>query len=208
MSGRKRRRGNSGSLPVANQETTARRGEHKHFIHMFSYYGIESLMKPLSIAIFSSEPSQTDSQSSQEDAPLSTWTPASHRRPVPSARVNNDSVPSLQASTRDVTSPSSQGVDPPRRHSYGTRLQNQSRRPGKDVGLEWQTVRREREAADVARAERQVRETLKRAEKLTASQHVEEGIRRLAFLDLEREEEEREEDAYVEGPRNNSRRES
>ena len=69
-------------------------------------------------------------------------------------------------------------------------------------------MRREREAADVARAERQVRETLKRAEKLTASQHVEEGIRRLAFLDLEREEEEREEDAYVEGPRNNSRRES
>ena len=169
---------------------------------------MEVLTKCLPVTVASSEPSQTNNQASQEAAPRPTWTPAHQTRLEPSAEVAKDSVAPTRASTRHVTYPSSQADTPPRTHSYGTRLQNQSRRPGRDVGLEWQTVRREREAADVAKAEKKVKVTLKRAEKLAASQHVEEGIRRLAFLDLEREEEEREEDAYVEGPRNNSRHES
>lgn len=165
---------------------------------------MEVLTKCLPVTVASSEPSQTNNQASQEDAPQPTWTPAHQTRLEPSAEVAKDSVAPTRASTRHVTYPSSQADTPPRTHSYGTRQQNQSRRPGKDIGLEWQTVCREREAADVARAEKKVRQTLKRAEKLAASQHVEEGIRRLAVLDLEREEDERQEEAYVERLRDNS----
>ena len=60
----------------------------------------------------------------------------------------------------------------------------------------------------MAKAERKAQENLKRAEKNAASQRVEDGIRRLAVLELAREEEERREVAYAERLGDNDERKS
>ncbi|KAM5539833.1 hypothetical protein V8D89_006646 [Ganoderma adspersum] len=75
-----------------------------------------------------------------------------------------------------------------------TRAKNKLRRPALDVGLDWQVAKHEREAAEAARAEKQVQDARKKAEKEECTHRRRSGITHIAELEIEREQRDHEED--------------
>ncbi|KAI1785119.1 hypothetical protein LXA43DRAFT_1100679 [Ganoderma leucocontextum] len=98
------------------------------------------------------------------------------------------------ADNSDTTAPALNASIPhPRTHAYGTRATNQFRRPGHDVGINWEDTRKEKEAADAARADKKAQDELKKKKAIADGQREGEGIQRLASLELAREHEDCEE---------------
>lgn len=69
-------------------------------------------------------------------------------------------------------------------HTYGTRASKQFRRPGQDVGINWQDARKEREAANAAQTDKKTQDELKKQKAWAHSQHEEQGIKHVAALEV------------------------
>ena len=80
---------------------------------------------------------------------------------------------------------------------YGTRSSNQDRHPALDIGPNWKEAKRKRDAAAALCAQKKADEEARRLEKVQQARAYEEGIGQLAKLDAQRDEDEREEEAFV-----------
>lgn len=78
-----------------------------------------------------------------------------------------------------------------------TRTQNQTRRPGKEIGLNWQAQIREKQEAAAAKAEKKAAADKKKHEKAQYEEHRTRGVHKLAALELAREREDLEDDEYL-----------
>ena len=122
-----------------------------------------------------------------------------HVAPSPASPVDAPaSDPDVKSREADTdTQPTGQGVPHPRTHHYGTRTRNQFRRPGQDIGLNWEETRKEKDAVDAARAQKRAQEELRKAKAWAKAQHEVEGIERIAALELRRQQEDNEESEYL-----------
>lgn len=78
-----------------------------------------------------------------------------------------------------------------------TRTQNQTRRPGKEIGLDWRAQIREKQEAAAIKAEKKAAAEKKRQEKAQAEEHRARGVRKLAALELARELEDLEDEEHL-----------
>lgn len=119
---------------------------------------------------------------------------ASQNKPASSKRARRTGEQGDDNSADAVDVEASQTL-PSRR--YTTRSGNQDRHPGRDVGLNWHAEKEEREAAAATRAEKKGQQERKQEEKRRKAQAQAKGVRRIAELENEWEEEEREEEVYL-----------
>lgn len=78
-----------------------------------------------------------------------------------------------------------------------TRPQNKFRRPALDVGLDWKTAQREREATTAAKANKKVENERKKAEKIERTNLRKSGLAHIAQLEEARRQRDRDEDEYL-----------
>ena len=78
-----------------------------------------------------------------------------------------------------------------------TRAQNQTRRPGKQIGLNWQAQIQEQQEAAAAKAEKKAAAEKKKREKAAATKHRARGVHKIAELELAREREDVEDEQYI-----------
>ena len=84
------------------------------------------------------------------------------------------------------------------RHQYDTRPRNRDRRPGLDIGLNWEQERVEKVKKKEARAKVAKDVELRAERKALQAKREAEGAQMLAALEVEREEEDEEEETLVE----------
>ncbi|PIL36990.1 hypothetical protein GSI_00682 [Ganoderma sinense ZZ0214-1] len=155
----------------------------------------------------------TNQHEDEEDNENSAEIPSAPSKPRPRA-VRRASAKRLRTDTdpSDVASGDSSAVNPVREsppveaspveasqqraHAYGTRSANQHRRPGQDVGLNWQEARKEKEAVEAKRAAKKAQDELKKSNAIAKTRREEEGIERLAALERRREQDDDDDDEH------------
>ncbi|KAI1788197.1 hypothetical protein LXA43DRAFT_1063749 [Ganoderma leucocontextum] len=104
-----------------------------------------------------------------------------------------DSTTSLRSDNADAL-PAPPEPLPAQTQGRTTRSQNKFRRPALDVGLDWQSAKHEREAAEAAKTQKKAEQVLKDTDKLEHSHRRQVSLARIAALEDERERRDREED--------------
>lgn len=97
-----------------------------------------------------------------------------------------------------VDDPAAPDSDPVQVTGMQTRAQNKTRRPGKQIGLNWQAQLVEQRHAATAKAEKKATQEKKKREKAEILERQNRGVRKIAEIELAREREDLEDEEYLE----------